>query len=96
MLVVLNARLCTLWALLAALLFVGAPPVRAAAAVKRDFSEGQIDNGEALSQLSTEALQSSQQLHKRLVGRGANSGCTVDKIRIRREWYVFKSQDDSD
>jgi len=63
----------------AAALFAG----MAISAVIPTFTQAQIDSGEAIRQLGKIAYDNAMARAAK-----ATSGCTKDKVKIRREWYV--------
>lgn len=48
------------------------------------FTQAQIDSGEAIRQLGKIAYDNAMARAAK-----ATSGCTKDKVKIRKEWYVF-------
>ncbi|KXH67778.1 tyrosinase central domain-containing protein [Colletotrichum salicis] len=73
--------------LLASSLFL---PVNAAAQ-SYNFTQEAINNGDALAQLAANSLANSKALHQHL-GGFANSTCTTDKVRVRREWRTLPAE----
>lgn len=63
-----------------------------AAAPSYNFTQEAINNGDALAQLAAKALANSKSLHQRL-GSLANSTCTPDNVRVRREWRTLSAED---
>lgn len=67
------------WLLFAA----GNAALTSAKTTTHNFTQTAIDNGDALTQLSAQALEASKALNQRM---GINSTCTPDKLRVRKEW----------
>ncbi|KAI3548064.1 tyrosinase central domain-containing protein [Colletotrichum filicis] len=65
-------------------------PVKAAAP-SYNFTQEAINNGDALAQLAAQALANSKELHQSS-GAFANSTCTPDKVRVRREWRTLPAE----
>ncbi|KAK1462392.1 tyrosinase central domain-containing protein [Colletotrichum cuscutae] len=65
-------------------------PIKAAAP-SYNFTQEAINNGDALAQLAAQALANSKELHQRS-GAFANSTCTPDKVRVRREWRTLPAE----
>lgn len=47
------------------------------------FTQAQIDSGEAIRQLGKIAYDTAMARAAK-----ATSGCTLDKVKVRKEWYV--------
>ncbi|KAF6838954.1 tyrosinase central domain protein [Colletotrichum plurivorum] len=73
-----------------ALLAAGNAVFTAAAAGSHNFSQAAIDNGEALSQLASDALRAAQALNQ---GLGINSTCSPDKVQVRKEWRNIPAEE---
>ncbi|OHE93365.1 tyrosinase central domain-containing protein [Colletotrichum orchidophilum] len=55
-----------------------------------NFTQAAIDNGDALAQLSAQALEASKALNQRM---GTNSTCTPEKLRVRKEWRTLPAEE---
>lgn len=62
-----------------------------AAAPSYNFTQEAINNGDALAQLAAKALANSKALHQRSAAF-ANSTCTPDNVRVRREWRTLPAE----
>lgn len=70
-----------LWLFWAATAVLGA-----AAQTEEDFSQPEIDSGDALASLNELAAQASEETHAAKVKRDGNGGCGLKDIHVRREW----------
>ncbi|KAK1539956.1 tyrosinase central domain-containing protein [Colletotrichum costaricense] len=74
------------WLLFAA----GNAALTSAKTTTHNFTQTAIDNGDALTQLSAQALEASKALNQRM---GINSTCTPDKLRVRKEWRTIPAEE---
>lgn len=58
----------------------------AALQTEEDFSQPEIDSGDALASLNELAVQVSEQTHSRRVKRDGDGGCGLGDLHVRREW----------
>lgn len=57
-----------------------------AAQTEEDFSQPEIDSGDALASLNEAAAQASEETQARRVKRDGEGGCGLQDIHVRREW----------
>ncbi|KAJ0296938.1 hypothetical protein COL5a_010507 [Colletotrichum fioriniae] len=74
------------WLLFAA----GNAALTSAKTTTHNFTQTAIDNGDALNQLSAQALEASKALNQRM---GINSTCTPEKLRVRKEWRTIPAEE---
>lgn len=58
----------------------------AANKTEEDFSQVEVDSGDALTSLNELAAQLSEEEHVENVKRDGNGGCGLRDIHVRREW----------
>ena len=68
------------------LLWAGATVLGAATRTEEDFTEPEIDSGDALASLNELAAQASEETHADLVKRTLSGNCGLGDIHVRREW----------